>query len=99
MKKILFRCDSSSTIGLGHVKRCLVLAKRLEEQNKDLHIAFSTLDLKGNINQEILKNGFVIYFLKDTNVNFLNDILKKQGIDFLIIDSYDIDDVFEKNIK
>jgi len=99
LKKILFRCDSSSTIGLGHVKRCLVLAKRLEEQNKDLHIAFSTLDLKGNINQEILKNGFVIYFLKDTNVNFLNDILKKQGIDFLIIDSYDIDDVFEKNIK
>ena len=54
-KKILFRCDSSSTIGLGHVKRCLVLAKRLKELNKNLEIFFSTLDLEGNINFEILK--------------------------------------------
>ncbi|WP_320035355.1 UDP-2,4-diacetamido-2,4,6-trideoxy-beta-L-altropyranose hydrolase [Halarcobacter sp.] len=99
MKKILFRCDSSSTIGLGHVKRCLVLAKRLKAQNKQLQIIFSSLDLKGNINKEILKNGFMVYILKDNKTKSLNDLIKNLEVDFLIIDSYDIYEDFEKKIK
>lgn len=99
MKKILFRCDSSSTIGLGHVKRCLVLAKRLKESNKDLKIFFSTLDLEGNINLEILKSGFSIYSLKDNSVFSLDYIIKGLSIDFLVIDSYEIDITFETQLK
>lgn len=99
MKKILFRCDSSSTIGLGHVKRCLVLAKRLKEQNNKLEISFATLDLNGNINTEILKHGFNVRILKDNKKTSLNHILKESNIDLIIIDSYEIDFIYEEQLK
>ena len=99
MKKILFRCDSSSTIGLGHVKRCLLLAKRLKESNKNLKILFATLNLHGNINQEILKSGFSIYSIKNNSVEMLDYFVKGLQINLLIIDSYDIDYKFEEQLK
>lgn len=99
MKRILFRCDSSRTIGLGHVKRCLVLAKRLKELNKNLKILFTTLNLDGNINLEILKSGFSIYSLKNNSLEELDYFVKGLEIDFLIIDSYDIDCIFEEQLK
>jgi len=37
-KTILFRADSSSTIGTGHIMRDLVLAKQFQ----DAHIIFAT---------------------------------------------------------
>ncbi len=46
---ILFRADSSSTIGTGHIMRDLVLA----EQFEDAGIVFATRDLPGNINHKI----------------------------------------------
>lgn len=42
---ILFRADSSSTIGTGHIMRDLVLAK----QYSDDKIVFATQELDGNI--------------------------------------------------
>lgn len=98
-KKILFRCDSSSTIGLEHVKRCLVLAKRLKEYDKNLKILFATQNLHGNINQEILKSGFSIYSIKDNSVEMLDYFVKGLQVNLLIIDSYDIDNAFEEQLK
>lgn len=99
MKNILFRCDSSSTLGLGHVKRCLLFAKRLRDKKKNLKILFSTLDLDGNINSEILKNGFSIYSLRDNTIEDLDYFIKGLNIDLLVIDSYEIDDNFEESLK
>lgn len=99
MKKLLFRCDSSSSIGLGHVKRCLVLANRLRNKRKNLEIVFSSLDLPGNINSEISQNGFKILNLKNNDVENLNFVIKNLNINFLIIDSYDINDFFEEQLK
>lgn len=99
MKNILFRCDSSSTLGLGHVKRCLLFAKRLRDKKKNLKILFSTLDLDGNINSEILKNGFSIYALRNNTIEDLDYFVKGLNIDLLVIDAYDIDDNFEESLK
>lgn len=99
MKNILFRCDSSSTLGLGHVKRCLLFAKRLRDKKKNLKILFSTLDLDGNINSEILRNGFSIYSLRDNTIEDLDYFIKGLNIDLLVIDSYEIDDNFEESLK
>lgn len=50
-KNILFRADSSSTIGTGHIMRDLVLA----EQFKDSNIIFATQELPGNIYHKVKK--------------------------------------------
>lgn len=99
MKKILFRCDSSSTIGLGHVKRCLVLAQRLKEYNKNLKILFATQNLHGNINLEILKSGFSIYSIKNNSLKELDYFVKGLFVDLLVIDSYEIDNIFEEQLR
>jgi len=49
MKNILFRADSSSTIGMGHIMRDLVLA----EQYSDSNIIFVIQEPNGNINHKI----------------------------------------------
>ncbi len=58
---VLFRVDSSSKIGLGHVMRCLVLA----EQYKEDSVVFATQDLKGNANREIIDKGYKLITLID----------------------------------
>ena len=75
------------------------LPERLKELNKNLEIFFSTLDLEGNINFEILKEGFSIYSLKDDSVSSLDYVIKGLSIDFLVIDSYKIDITFETQLK
>ena len=45
MINILFRADSSSTIGVGHIMRDLVLAKQFQDSN----IIFACQDLQGNL--------------------------------------------------
>jgi len=57
---ILFRADSSSTIGTGHIMRDLVLAS----QYKDANIIFAVQNLDGNINHKIVEAGYKIKILK-----------------------------------
>jgi UDP-2,4-diacetamido-2,4,6-trideoxy-beta-L-altropyranose hydrolase len=81
------------------MKRCLLLAKRLQEEQKNLKIIFATQNLDGNINHEILQAGFSLYQLESNTTSHLNDLIKNLNIDLLIIDSYDIDYPFEEQIK
>jgi len=59
--KIVFRCDSSPDIGLGHVIRCLAVAKELQENNN-----FIFTSMKGATNSYIQNANFEI-FLKEND--------------------------------
>lgn len=95
MKTILFRSNSSSSIGTGHIMRDLVLASRYKNAN----IIFGTQNLKGNINHKILEAGYTLHVLKSNSKKELLKLLKSLDVDILVIDSYDIDYKIEKYIK
>lgn len=94
--KILIRADSSSSIGTGHIMRDLVLAKR---DFRDDEIIFAIRDLKGNINQKILNEGFKIEILKSSDIDELIALIKNKSIDRVVIDHYDINYNDEFKIK
>ena len=100
--KIVFRCDASLDIGLGHLIRCLAVAKELQKQNQ---IIFATV--KDDTNSYIKETGFEIFFKEkdETEENFLirlNSVLNPEAI---VIDkkySYSIEflnDFKQNNIK
>ncbi len=93
--KILFRADSSSEIGLGHIMRDLVLVK----QFKDANIMFACRDLEGNINHKIIEDGYRLKILKSNDINELDSLIKNLKIDIIVIDHYEIDYKVEKQLK
>jgi UDP-2,4-diacetamido-2,4,6-trideoxy-beta-L-altropyranose hydrolase len=90
--KILFRSDSSSQIGLGHIMRDLVLAK----QFKGADIIFATQELEGNITSKI---PYKIAILKSDDVKELIKLIKDEKTELLVIDHYGINHEDEKRIK
>ena len=92
---ILFRADSSSLIGTGHIMRDLVLAS----QHKKANITFATQKLDGNINHKIFEAGYHVNILKTNDIKELNKIIKRLNIDMIIIDHYGIDESQEKQLK
>ena len=92
---ILFRADSSSFIGTGHIMRDLVLVNEFKSHK----IVFATQKLSGNINYKIEEAGYKIEILKDNNFKELDALIKKLSIDMIVIDHYDINYNFEKKLK
>jgi len=97
VKTILFRADSSSDIGTGHIMRDLVLAQKYAKEGAK--IIFASCDLKGNINQKILNTGYQLVTLKSNSKKELKELIKKLHIDLLVIDHYKIDHKKEKYLK
>ncbi len=96
-KTILFRADSSSKIGLGHIMRDLVLASQYAK--KGHKIIFATQDLKGNINHKILQSGYQIKILQSNSKKELVNLIKKLHLKLLVLDHYKITYKKEKYIK
>ncbi|MFK5974978.1 MAG: UDP-2,4-diacetamido-2,4,6-trideoxy-beta-L-altropyranose hydrolase [Sulfurovum sp.] len=95
VKNILFRADSSSTIGTGHIMRDLVLAS----QYKDANIIFAVQDLDGNINYKIKEAKYKIKILQSNDMKEVNKLIIKYNIDIIVIDHYGIDYKYEKRLK
>ena len=91
-KNILFRADSSSQIGTGHIMRDLVLAKQFQRDN----IMFACQNLDGNLIEKI---PYQVEIIKSNNFQELNKLIKKLHINMIVIDHYDIDYKFEKKLK
>lgn len=94
-KNILFRADSSSTIGTGHIMRDLVLAKQYPKANT----TFATQQLDGNINHKIIEAGYKIEIVKSNDIDEVIKLIKKYKIDMVVIDHYGIDYKYEKKLK
>ena len=95
LRKILFRTDSSSTIGTGHIMRDLVLASRY----KDAKVIFATQNLEGNINYKIKEAGYELIFLNSNDVDEFVDVVEKYSADMVVIDHYGIDAKYEQSLK
>jgi len=109
---IVFRVDSSSQIGTGHLMRCLVLANELKR--KKHQVIFICRELKGNLISSV--DFKVLILPKDVNfksnnlnLNLLgatqeqdvrqtNNILPKDT-DVLIVDNYALDEVWHKQLR
>jgi UDP-2,4-diacetamido-2,4,6-trideoxy-beta-L-altropyranose hydrolase len=68
---IVFRVDGSTDIGLGHVMRCLALAKQVNEQH---NIIFLCQDLPSQVTPMIAEAGVTLLLLRNdlSLVNFEN---------------------------
>ncbi|WP_019551936.1 UDP-2,4-diacetamido-2,4,6-trideoxy-beta-L-altropyranose hydrolase [Propionispira raffinosivorans] len=65
---IVFRVDSSTQIGSGHLMRCLTLAGQLKKE-KEEDIVFISRELEGNLNCLIMQQGYELYVLPKAEVN------------------------------
>lgn len=92
---IVIRSDSSSSIGIGHTMRDLVLCK----QFLNAEITFATQNLDGNINHKILEAGYKLLTLHSNKKEELLKLIKLLHVDMLVIDCYDIDYNYESFIK
>jgi spore coat polysaccharide biosynthesis predicted glycosyltransferase SpsG len=81
--KIVFRCDASSDVGLGHVIRCLAVAKELRRQN---NIIFATTENKTN--SIIRENGFDMFLKQEGEKEeaFLKRMIPPLKPDIIAID-------------
>lgn len=89
--KTLIRADSSSTIGLGHIMRDLVLAKSFEGE-----VIFACQNLEGNI---IASIPYEVKILKSNDAEELIALIKALHVKRLVIDHYGIDAHFERSVK
>ncbi len=90
MKSILFRADSSSLIGHGHIMRDLTLARQIKKKLPNIKIYFATKNLIGNINYKILENAFTLININNDTKKELKSIIDTYTIDFIILDHYEI---------
>ena len=97
-KKFVIRVNSNSTIGTGHLMRCLTLANHLKKLK--FSVIFVTNHLEKNSHNLIKENGFKIYSINDSKKDNLSNtkdanltkqilISKKINSPYLIVDNYD----------
>lgn len=101
MNKILIRADASSSVGTGHVMRCLVLAKRFRQRN--IIVEFLCKDLLGNNYARLKEEGFLVHLFSantlDEELLLLNQVLHQEVYQLLVIDHYAYHASVEKKIK
>lgn len=100
---VLIRADASSTIGSGHVMRCLAIAQGLTLAGHQ--VFFLIKDIGINLKKRIELENFKILPLETTcignqeDIQATIDIAKALNIDWVIVDGYGFNSDFQKEIK
>ena len=105
---IVFRVDSSSEIGAGHLVRCIALALRLKKLGH--HCIFISRVLNGSIFELIIDNEFdLIKFnlIKDgsrVSIEIIDAeatirLISDQNVEALILDSYELGSIWETKVR
>jgi UDP-2,4-diacetamido-2,4,6-trideoxy-beta-L-altropyranose hydrolase len=104
INEIIIRTDASSSIGIGHVMRCLTLAEELKRHN--VNISFICREEVGHLNELIEQRGFRVHTLP-ANLDFVSDRVLTQEIiesqfklpEWLVADHYGIDIAWESSFR
>jgi UDP-2,4-diacetamido-2,4,6-trideoxy-beta-L-altropyranose hydrolase len=102
LKRVIIRTDSSQQMGTGHLMRCLTLAEGLAKRS--IKVDFICRDLPSNCSFLAEQKNFIVHKLKDdftTDAKLTINICEQisQPIDWLIVDSYALDERWEKELR
>ncbi|MCF0039103.1 UDP-2,4-diacetamido-2,4,6-trideoxy-beta-L-altropyranose hydrolase [Dyadobacter fanqingshengii] len=92
ISKLYIRTDGSSSIGLGHLVRCIALSKMLDDS---FNIHFACKQIPDSIAVEIRDAGFALLILQ--NDNELLSVLTPE--DMVVVDSYELESDYQQAIK
>ena len=110
--KIVFRVDSSSRIGAGHLMRCITLADELKR--KKHQITFVCRELTGNLtalinypvlmlpkNDDFQSEDVYLSLLGATQIQDAAQTIKviPKNVDILIVDNYALDKTWHKQLR
>lgn len=96
MRKIIFRADGGSIIGMGHFIRSLALAEML---NKDFYCIFATQKPTEFQRTEIEKVCFSRIDLPEDDSHFQIFLNKLEGNEIVVLDNYYFDTKYQNAIK
>ncbi|NGP78147.1 UDP-2,4-diacetamido-2,4,6-trideoxy-beta-L-altropyranose hydrolase [Balneolaceae bacterium YR4-1] len=90
--QVKIRTDGSSSIGLGHIVRCISLAHMIKDEF-DIH--FYSLSLPDSLQREIKEEGWTV-----TLINQESDFMASlNGDEIVVLDGYQFDSGYQKKIK
>lgn len=96
---ICIRADGGSTIGMGHIMRTLVIAQKLKENHNVFYACRVDEPLSDKYKlgiEKVESEGFKVVTLHENN--FKNEV-KDIKADFIITDSYDVDEEYFNILK
>jgi len=112
IKKIAIRADASIEIGVGHIMRCLTLARKLSSSlpKGEVSVYFICFQLPAYLVTLILKENFNVVEISDSHQNkkwdpefdakrcvkLINELDK---FDVMILDHYQLDFLWQKKLK
>lgn len=97
--QVVFRADASSTVGHGHVMRCLSLARALRDDGADC--VFVSRPDEGDLRDQIGRNGFEQFPIADMSAATMSAVLGAVSLrpDWLVVDHYQLDRRWESAMR
>lgn len=97
--QVVFRADASSTIGHGHVTRCLALARALREDGAGC--VFVSRPAEGDLRDHIGRSGFEQFPIADMSGTTMSAVLRAVSLrpDWLVVDHYELDRQWESEMR